>query len=1744
MTKHVTLLMYFIGIILVSYSKNTFQIAEINPEEFNNPVLKNNSAAFRFQETDFLVIKPKVNVSALLSEKNIRIQSYLGDGYYLIALPSGSAQQQLTAIPYDKLGYIIPHSKIESNLQLTTSAVQVSVLYASDISEHALNDLSQEIGFVIAKNNISGHYFTAYLNQHQLKRLAEYPFVYYIMPDFEKKSMLIGEGGQMLGVNQVHEQVPFNFALKGEGVNIGIWDDGAVGTSFDLPPHRNIVIDKEYSFLAAQNHTTYVAGAVGAAGNFFNGFKGVAPKCTMYFWDVLNDIVQEVKDAKTSYAVDISNHSYNFGATTCFYSGLYIPEASELDKAVYEKPTLLPVIAVGNSASTCAISDTFSSVDIGFQGCKNAITVGWLFANGTIVGNSGRGPTSDGRLKPELVAKGFAVQTMSPNNGFSNVFGSSFAAPMVAGLAGLMHQKYKQQFGVAPNAALTRAILCNTARDQGNPGPDYTFGFGIPDALRAVQAIDNTTYFEGVAAQNGFNTHTISVPSGTSKLSVTLAWTDKEGNPFAEKALVNDLDLKVVKPNGDTILPWKLNPAAYKSNAVRGVDNVNNIEQVTIENPDAGDYTLVVKGTDIPFGPQDYALAFNSQAKNIDITFPNGGEMLDDGSVVKIRWNSNGVDSLCRIEFSANNGGSWQTVVNNYPLSNLSYEWTVPASFSQQCLIRITSGIYQDNSEAAFSIGSQINYPLINHTVCDRTVKINWPAVSGASAYKLYLFVDSVWVNVAQTSLLTHTINNLVNGKLYMYAISTIKNGFEGNRSFINFFTPAAATCTTLNDVGVFAMNNPLIGRTFTSAALGSAEKLSFIIKNFGTAVQNSISVSYRINGGSVRNTVSADIVTAGDTSIVQFNVNENLSAAGNYLIEAWTNLPGDNNIQNDTLRYTLKHLNNLPLVLPFSESFENTSVQLSEKYFGIEGLEYADYIPEYGGRLRANEGNLFAKSGNRAIALDNFIGSGPVKKNELIFTYNLSAYPDSVVFLDFNYMHRNEPDGRDSVFARGSDTQPWIFLYDLYANRTGASIYKSVKELNLYQKLKIENGQNFSSSTQLKIVHSGNRFGVTPYNDGGYNFDDFSLYVAGRDVSVVSASVQKVNCSKSFVPIPVTVKIKNNSAQVINNMPVYYKVNDNTTVSEIITTPVNPTDTVTYTFATLFTNDEPGMYKLSIWASNPGDRYPLNDSLNTLTVIVMPTVDEFPYYNDLESDAGGIFTEGKNNSWVWTSPSKFNISSAAQDNKAWTTGVKGYNFKEQSYLYMGCFDFSALSADPLISFHFISIMGTQSDSAYAEYSTDGIAWKRLGCFNCGLNWYNGFNSKPYWDNIVFPWQTAHIKVPLAGLANAGNFMYRIYLKSDDFSVTEGLGIDDIHVLSDYEEMSGTDSAYTAQVSTGNGWIPFYRNGKLVAELHDDNKVLGNISLGVESNMLKQKDFNNYTIMPRNWVIKPQNSLPGNYKVRLYMLNEEYTGFVLEEDSISTMGQISLLRYIGLNTNLDVTDNHVRSYFKYLSPDEIQFYPYLNGYYIEFTTDTLGEFYLISTKQDADAIKNVNVLDFSAQKINDDVYLDWKTTKEINSKEFVIQYSFDGITFIDVDTVPAGGFSANTTLYNYLHELNATIGVFYYRIKIVENTNNFYFSLIDSVSFTPAVGVKQNTMEIKAYLSEQDILIDFKNSIGTDATINVYNNLGQLLFSKKTMLSNGIQAAGITGISGWSSNAYYLQIQTPTTNYYSKLWKP
>jgi hypothetical protein len=97
-------------------------------------------------------------------------------------------------------------------------------------------------------------------------------------------------------------------------------------------------------------------------------------------------------------------------------------------------------------------------------------------------------------------------------------------------------------------------------------------------------------------------------PTTGGPLRITLAWTDYPGNTAAARALVNDLDLEVIAPNGTH---YYGNAGLYSSGQCFRAskwDACNNVEGVLIANAPYGNYTILVHGYNIPNGPQPFAV--------------------------------------------------------------------------------------------------------------------------------------------------------------------------------------------------------------------------------------------------------------------------------------------------------------------------------------------------------------------------------------------------------------------------------------------------------------------------------------------------------------------------------------------------------------------------------------------------------------------------------------------------------------------------------------------------------------------------------------------------------------------------------------------------------------------------------------------------------------------------------------------------------------------------------------------------------------------------------------------------------------------------------------------------------------------------------------------------------------------------------------------------------------------------------
>src|SRR5690606_18979155 len=105
----------------------------------------------------------------------------------------------------------------------------------------------------------------------------------------------------------------------------------------------------------------------------------------------------------------------------------------------------------------------------------------------------------------------------------------------------------------------------------------------------------------------------------------------------------------------------------------------------------AGTYTVDISGFNIPQGPQTYYVVYTFLYDDIKIVYPNGGEGFIPGDVNRVFWDAYGNTSNFDLEYSADNGSSWNPIAT-VGSTNRSYTWTVPGGATGLARFRITRG--------------------------------------------------------------------------------------------------------------------------------------------------------------------------------------------------------------------------------------------------------------------------------------------------------------------------------------------------------------------------------------------------------------------------------------------------------------------------------------------------------------------------------------------------------------------------------------------------------------------------------------------------------------------------------------------------------------------------------------------------------------------------------------------------------------------------------------------------------------------------------------------------------------------------------------------------------------------------------------------------------------------------------------------------------------------------------------------
>lgn len=582
----------------------------------------------------------------------------------------------------------------------------------------------------------------------QLDALYALPRFYYFetLPDTPQPENLLGRNNHRSNV--LYTDYANGLQYNGEGVNVMMQDDGEIGPHIDYTGRIDQANCNGCSTNPADDHGDHVSGTIMGAGNLDPEFRGMANGVDLKVYNSSNNNYNLFPALFDNSDVVITSKSYSNGCN----SG-YTSLARQLDDQVYNRPQLTHVFSAGNSGGdNCGYGagNGWGNITGGHKAGKNVIAVGNLTHTDGLSNSSSRGPAEDGRIKPDICAVGSSVTSTGPDNIYFTISGTSMSCPGVSGtIAQLYHGFRDLNGGTDPDAALIKGAVLNTGEDLGNVGPDFRYGWGRINARMAFEVLQNNQYIHDDVSQGDTDQHTINVPAGVSELRIMTYWTDYEGSTSAAIALVNDLNMEVTDPNSTVHQPWLLDPtpnaAALNTPATTGVDNLNNMEQVSISDPAAGTYTIDVNGFAVPQGPQDYYMIYSFIMDDVVLTYPLGGEGLIPGSNA-VRWDASIGTTPFELEYTTDNGGSWNSI-GTANADRRYFSWITPNTITGQAKVRITRNAQTDESPEVFTIMPQPN-GLNFEWVCPDSAKIVWNNISGATAYEVSMlgsqYMDSI----------------------------------------------------------------------------------------------------------------------------------------------------------------------------------------------------------------------------------------------------------------------------------------------------------------------------------------------------------------------------------------------------------------------------------------------------------------------------------------------------------------------------------------------------------------------------------------------------------------------------------------------------------------------------------------------------------------------------------------------------------------------------------------------------------------------------------------------------------------------------------------------------------------------------------------------------------------------------------------------------------------------------------------
>lgn len=877
------------------------------------------------------------------SAQGIEVLDYIPYQSFIVAIPEKAnlrtiqpfVRTMLHIRQADKLSERILRQDFPDEARTSQDIYSVVIKFFDNVNvKNAENELLEN-GFLPSKKQAEGGALVLEGTRQQILGLANFPFVQFVEFTMPEPTPDDDRARNLHRSNILFSQSAMGRKYDGRGQGIAIADDGFVGPHIDFSGR----ITQFYTTnVASATHGDMTAGIAVGAGNLNPQMRGMASGAYLWAYPINGypHVYQAVQNRNTR-GVHITSTSYSEGCNR------YTTTTVFADSQAFNNPTLMHVFSGGNSAtSNCGYRGGFGSTDTtsltgwgnitgGMKLGKNVIASANVTPFDAIDNTSSKGPAFDGRIKPDIAANGNSQMSTGPNNTYAVGGGTSAAAPGIAGICAQLYQAHRDlNGGQYPESALIKAALLNSADDLGNVGPDYTFGWGRVNAYRTLRTLETRRYFADTIRQGSIKNYTLNVPANTKQVKVMLYWADPAGSTTAAFALVNDLDLTVRRPQGDTILPWVLlrqqRVDSLRKAATRGIDRLNNMEQVQIDTPSvAGDYTLTVRGFSVPNGnAAKFYIVYQFITDSIIVTSPSGKEGWAQGETLPIRWDAYGDDASGNftIELSRNDGATWETITTNARGSWRSFDWGIIGEQTGRAKIRIsktgmTSGVSEDN----FAIANLPLNPRITK-ICGDSTEITWDSVAGATAYEVSRLGEKYMDSLARaTQNFVRVPINFVDSTWFAVR-SILPDGGKSRRTLAFVKRPMMLNCALQRDLSAAQRISPSLTEMYSCNTNTSNIPVTVQVQNVGLERVDSFDVSYRLNASTPITERVRATLAAGATYTHNFATPIN-APQGTHILTIYAKMNGEQNVLNDTLAAFTFSVGNQRSA-PLTEGFDN----------------------------------------------------------------------------------------------------------------------------------------------------------------------------------------------------------------------------------------------------------------------------------------------------------------------------------------------------------------------------------------------------------------------------------------------------------------------------------------------------------------------------------------------------------------------------------------------------------------------------------------------------------------------------------------------------------------------------------------------------------------------------------------------------------------------------------------------------